>query len=632
MIRRNLSRLAAALIVVVACKSPDTSKTTTSSKADSAGITLGRRVFVSKDRASVGHKEVIFCVDPSDGSKMFGASHSEPIGQVLNNQQRNEVPVFASKDGGKTWGHTLNPHWEQQQMDPACAYGVDGTAFFGLSPAKRQGPFDTDYQGFAVYRSRDGGMTWDPNPTYIDYPRLFDRAYMTVDRTNGPHHGSLYVSALGTTMTGQTMQREDEIVLFTSRDGGRTFGQPATVATGSGTGLANGIVHPGINAVFSDGTFIMAYALMSGWVADSAKPKNWLEMRVVRSTDGGRTLERPIVVDATGKMRHDEGQPLTAHAIPAVAIDQSKGMFHDRAYVVWTDARRGRREVWISHSDDKGKSWSPTTLVSDGLSFDLEKPWLGPENILPVVAVNKNGIVGVFFYQQASQSRGFWPLFVTSNDGGETWSDAVRVTKKPLWSSAPKMVWQARRVPVGGTGDVSLDFRPSYGLLDEPGDTPGLDVSPDGTFHIFPVLDTGGVEHLFTVPATVKGKLQRQRPASGAELRVDVLGSTYDSKAGTMAVNVSVTNISDQPLRAPISLVAGRSWGTSERWWKALNADNKRVSDGAVWRLDVPNGVLAPKQSAAPRRLLFRVVDTTEPKIPIPRLNISLSTLVARDK
>src|SRR5207253_7470334 len=111
-----------------------------------------------------------------------------------------------------------------------------------------------------------------------------------------------------------------------------------------------------------------------------------------------------------------------APAIPSLAVDRS-ATFKDRLYAVWPDQRSGRLEILISHSNDKGKTWSSPQVLNDdpGWARKEGQAW-GPNAVVPALAVNKEGVVGVTWYDRRDNPEGvgYWVRFSASLDGGET--------------------------------------------------------------------------------------------------------------------------------------------------------------------------------------------------------------------
>src|SRR6185437_6995454 len=88
----------------------------------------------------------------------------------------------------------------------------------------------------------------------------------------------------------------------------------------------------------------------------------------------------------------------------------------------------GRCQVMVAHSDDKGKTWSKGVVVNDDYPRSNGK---GPNDFMPVVAVNNRGVVGLMWYDRRDNpdDTGYWVRFSASYDGGETFAPSVRVSR-----------------------------------------------------------------------------------------------------------------------------------------------------------------------------------------------------------
>jgi hypothetical protein len=149
---------------------------------------------------------------------------------------------------------------------------------------------------------------------------------------------------------------------------------------------------------------------------------------------------------------------------------------------VWPDARFGRRtQILLSHSDDGGRTWNTPRVVSDG----PDSSSAGPNELMPMVAVNRDGIVAVSWYDRRDNpdNLGYWPRLRASLDGGATWLESVRVSSEPNRLTAK---------------DVHLNG----------GDTAGLAADADGRFHLVWIDNRTGVAQAWASAVEVKGSVR----------------------------------------------------------------------------------------------------------------------------
>jgi hypothetical protein len=166
----------------------------------------------------------------------------------------------------------------------------------------------------------------------------------------------------------------------------------------------------------------------------------------------------------------------------ALAVDRSGGPFQGRLYAVWPDARFDRRtQILLASSSDEGRTWSAPRVVSD--DGPASSTGDRPNHFMPMVAVNRTGIVAVSWYDRRDNpdNLGYWPRFSASLDGGATWLPSVRV------STSANLV----------RDDKETRFNS--------GDTAGLAADAAGTFHLVWIDNRTGTHQAWTASVTVRG-------------------------------------------------------------------------------------------------------------------------------
>lgn len=438
-------------------------------------ISVGPNVDVSSSRSTVRHSEVVMAADATDSRRLIACSMI-PGGVV----------AYVTFDGGATWTAPVIVTGAPRINDPTCAYGANGVVYVAHKLKERPGPSDLDR--LEIHRSRDGGRTWDP---MIRGPQTTDRPWIAVDTHAGTAPwGRLYVSynyhvhAESTEITHKREGFINALALQASDDGGKTFDSFAMRAMMGDS--AHPFRQPGMGGtgVLSDGTVLVLYEHGIGGAANPKTGKTTLVqswLRVLRSIDHGDSFEP---VSTVAEIKTSYNQPQTRGVTATLAVDPGSAAYRDRAYVTWGDVRTGRTEIMIAHSADGGKTWSTPVLVSDAPAGI--RPDGGPDQFMPTVAVNRDGVVGVLWYDRRENpnDRDYYARFSASLDGGNTWLPSVRV------STAPN---------VAGVGGSSVTG----------GDTSGLAASADGVFHALWVDDRTGTSQAWTAPITVTGKVTR---------------------------------------------------------------------------------------------------------------------------
>jgi hypothetical protein len=155
-----------------------------------------------------------------------------------------------------------------------------------------------------------------------------------------------------------------------------------------------------------------------------------LQVRLVRSLDGGHSWEHPARLTASGRASH-----------PSVAVSGP------RVHVVWGDTRHGDAEVYTRRSLDGGRTWQPAIRISS-------RPYA---SWVPTVAAwGPDVYVAWVDYRDANEEE----YLRVSRDGGATWGRIRRLTFDPADSWAPSLAARGRFVYL-----VWFDRRDA-GLLD----------------------------------------------------------------------------------------------------------------------------------------------------------------------
>jgi hypothetical protein len=390
--------------------------------------------------------------------------------------------------------------------------------------------------------------------------------------------GRAYLSTYATDWPDGT---EKGLFVFQSNNDGQTFSRRAQLATAP---IVNG--RPD---VLSDGTVVGVFFQYKPFdesgsqkdqttsTAGALPRKGSLVAYIIGPTERGIIRSTKIVTDLQSSIEK-EPRSLT-DAIAYVAVDKTNGPFRDRIYVVWPEFRGGRSEIWLSHSADRGNTWTSPRRVSDDIAFDMQAPWKGPHDVSPALAVNRDGVVGVFWYDRRDNpTRGYWSRFTASLDGGETWLESKRVSEKPF-SEPDALMWDVRyrsERPHESTRDrlISLAFGPSAKLA-RTGDTSGLTADASGKFHPVWIDDRTGAWQAWSSSVDVKGGVQPHVDVTyDIELEVGE-SSRQDAGAQTIVAQVRLKNTSQRNLIGPLELewVGG---GDSAIGTLADNADNRR--------------------------------------------------------
>jgi hypothetical protein len=283
-------------------------------------------------------------------------------------------------------------------------------------------------------------------------------------------------------------------------------------------------------------------------------------------------------------------------------------------------------------SSDKGKTWAHPIVVNDDLLHGPNERSPDPGNhMMSMVAVNKEGVVGVMWYdpRDAQDKDGYSVRFSASLDGGETFLPSVRVSEAS--ASYELKNWQFWMQAEGGgnseAGAAGPNFKGSFGVNLWPGHTTGLAASADGVFHPFWVDNRTGLTQVWTATAKVQGQAFVNGAAELAnwqdltqKLRLQFTNVKFDAVKNTATVEAYLVNTSNGPIRGPMKL-RFLSLQSEMGDVKLIDSANACQRSGAIVNVDreIPTGKLEPGAQTGAIRLQFAVSDprlqTIKPRI-----------------
>jgi hypothetical protein len=522
----------------------------TTTSAQQKVITVGPNVRVSAANGERSHTEMNIATDPLDAKHLVACS----IARFQEAYGRSTV-FYASFDGGKTWTPTLDTKMFPDSGDPYCTIGPTGITY--LLAVVRTAPLTLFVK---VYRSEDGGRTWSLPvglPTFMDRPsiitdpldekRLFVNGFAGVRDISG-----------GSSRSGFGLSR--------SLDGGASFEAPFT--RGAVENERHFITGMGNCVFLSDSTLACAITQSD----DDAPIEDQVQsvrlkqkVKVIKALRGGEQFANAVTVESFYTIRKPPG---TTNFNPNLAVDSSDGPFKDRLYLVWPDVNTGRMQISFAYSSDKGETWSKPKHVNDDQTFDVLDPARGPDDFMPTVATNRDGVVGVAWYdrRESEDNLGWHVRFSASLDGGETFLPSVRVSEAPAVfdqnAKWPVFYWNA--VSGGGSwlpgGPLNVDLQIS-GQLFNGGDYAGIAADADGRFHPIWADNRTGTHQVWTSAITVNARgilhgstdLAQLEDVTG-NVTLEVMATQYERSDNTLTVEARLKNTSAKNLTSPLKV------------------------------------------------------------------------------
>lgn len=501
-------------------------------------IGIGTRVLVSHGEEELNHLEVTSAADPDNPESLVACSMVMPVDKLGT-----WTAAYVSFDGGKTFSRTV----EQKSIadghlaisaDPTCAYGIDGSAYFA---ALSNSGFDART---LFFKSPDGGRTWLPPVSLFG---AWDRPFIAVDRTKGKNRGRIYVSHNYRVQNFDPSQPQQfntasGLGLQRSLDGGRTFIGPS-VRLGLSDVHHEGI-NPGNTVVLSDGTTVTLF--FEGDAIPrrgSHVPDMDGSLKIISSTDGGESLGDAIKIADHFEDRNRSTKSTT----PNIAVDPGSEAFKDRLYVVWHNSGPQREEGFLSYSSDRGKAWSSPIRIGS-TEADVFQTTVG---------VNKEGVVGLMWYEDVSNSGGYRVRFTASIDGGQSWLTPVTLSEYTSIKDQPQR-WILKGVASGKDPFTVRVFR---SVWQSAGDTAGLSADSNGLFHAFWIDNRSGVGQVWTAPLTVSapvsvnGSRELDRLDDVSKLTaIEVSSLSFDSATQVLREKIRIKNISSRGFAEELKL------------------------------------------------------------------------------
>lgn len=360
--------------------------------------------------------QVLLTAPPESSNEPSLALHrSNPNLRLIGT---NVNQVYRSEDGGLTWEKREVKSDFGFYGDPVLLSAASGSFYLCHLARNSKLSWPEWFDRIVVQRSDDSGKTFTSG-TGVGFQagKVQDKPWMALDeRAGSPYRGRLYLSWTEFDRYGSADPRDSSRIRFAYSDNqGDTFSQPVVVSDDLGD-CADGdsTVEGATIAVNRDGVVYLCWA---------ARNKIYLD----KSTDGGKTwgTDQLIAIQHDG-WKQDFSGVMRANGMPFITADAHGGM-----YIVWSDRLIFREknneltsdcDVFYRYSKNGGQDWGPLgRLNNDGYS--------GTDQYMPHLSADpRNGKVYVLFYDRRHSTENiFMDVYLAALKKGKKLRQ-VRVT------------------------------------------------------------------------------------------------------------------------------------------------------------------------------------------------------------
>jgi hypothetical protein len=338
-----------------------------------------------------------------------------------------DVGWATSTDGGTTWKSGLLPgltvNYKNGKYgaaaDPSVAYDAKHNVWMiSTLPLVGLSGSSSKIGDVAVSLSSDG-LHWG-NPINVDKTHLDDKNWSVCDNSaTSAFYGNCYTE-------WDQAYGSGDVLMSVSSDGGQTWGVgKASADHAYGLG-GQPLVQP-------SGTVIV--------------PFEGFNISAFTSTDGGQTWGKSVTIGSIDE--HVVAGGLRNPNLPSAEIDGT-----GTAYVVWSDCRFrtscSSNDIVISSSTD-GKTWTAVSRIP------IDSTTSGVDHFLPGIGVDHNTsgasahLTLIYYYYPVANCGNSCQLdvgFVTSQDGGQTWTAGQKL------AGPMQLSW----LPVSDNGPMVADY------------------------------------------------------------------------------------------------------------------------------------------------------------------------------
>jgi hypothetical protein len=556
------------------------------------------------------HVQVTGAVDPECDNNLIIAG-----ARVSPNESSWQGYIYRSGDGGKSWTEALVDKSSRWVSEESCAFGLDHQAYFvtGVSDTSSYGNHH-EFGQMHLYRSPDGGEAW----SLLKTERFMDYTKIAIDRNAGARRGNIYIFAhnlkdgLGGDLGGKpalvTLREMPNLTFSVTTMENRKSEKFATFPSGA--------------AVLSDGTAFAVFGAGQRIEEGQKRGQTDLWIEAVFSKDGGKTLNAPVVIRSSPKI---------VLLSSSLAVNPAT----DELFVAWIESEgegpnSPNHILMLAKSANRGLTWKVSKMETPlGQGLDVGTG--------VAIARNEQGVLGVLWYGRDGLSA----YLGLSYDSGPMIDKVIPLTpSKTTGSDSSAFAAIDRFLMAFATGPAPKTQKNG---LEEPSPSDNIRlwlkrylqppyesallVDHAGAFHPVWVELANGPTELWTRKVVLERPAKNSTYPSVAGLMditskvlLSVSNVRYDRLGGRVGVDISVANKTANAIDPPVLVLLA---GNKTKDFSTDNADNYQASSGAIWELNIPEGVLLPNHSTPARTVMLKLL-TQAPERPDSMLSVPL--------
>lgn len=360
------------------------------------------------DNTKGAETELYAAINPNDTNNMVVSSIYFSYSPFQESAL--SISTYYTKDFGQTWqksnfdGLQNETYFVAGGGDPVLVFDDEGNLHLTYIILALTDFITFKAKAFIYHAiSKDGGATWERNAyfeskafdisTFEGMDHFLDKQWMAADIGDSQYKGNVYMAFVDFSLEQGAERGNIKVDTYHPSDTSFVY-DPVTVSSDSFYFVQFSSID-----VDNEGNVFVGFV-------GSADSLNYFIYNSV-STDGGHTFSEPVIVSKVYYPGYTGGSAEAAltgvateryYPAPYLAVDKSNGIRKGRIYFSWTapgidSLSAGSYDIYLSYSDDKGKTWSLPMIVNNDKIINSDQ-------FYSAINVNESGIPILCFYDK----------------------------------------------------------------------------------------------------------------------------------------------------------------------------------------------------------------------------------------